>query len=164
MQRLHDLIPPETLPEELGGQLGPYDGKAWADTVTKWHQHSAMSSPSLSRGAGSSVELSCGSVCGNIPARTDLLTDMNSLQSEVLEDCGPRRGLREGSESSEECFYDCDDDAGWMQREENLKPIQHKGKWDGRCKAKSVPSLLHSQQHSPSISERKTKSKRVTTV
>lgn len=163
MQKLHNLIPPENLPEELGGQLGPYDGKAWADTVTKWHRHSAMSSPTFSR-AGSSVESSCSSACGNIPARTDLLTDMNSLHSEVLEDCGPRSSLREGSESSEECFYDCDNAASWIQREESRKPLRQEGKWDVGCKAKSVPSLLHSQQHSPSFSEWKTKSKRVTTV
>lgn len=141
--------------------MGPYDGKAWADTVTKWYQQS-MSSPTLGRGPGDSTEPFCSTACGT--AKTDLATDVNSLRSEVLEDSGPQSRLREGSESSEECFYDCEGEASWAKREENDKPLAHAGKWDVRCKSKSVPSPLHSQQNAPTILEQKMKSRRVTTV
>ena len=140
--------------------MGPYDGKAWADTVTKWYQES-MSSPTL-RGPGYSTEPFCSTACGT--AKTDFATDVNSLHSEVLDDSGPQGTLREGSESSEEYFYDCEGDASWAKREENHKPLAHVSKWDVRYKSKSVPSLLHSQENSPTILEQKTKSRRVTTV
>ena len=153
IHRLHELIPPESLPEELGGHLGPYDGKAWADTVTRWHGHS-MSFPALSRGAGYSTDSLCSAA----------KTDMQSLRSEVLEDSGSLSRLREGSESSEECFYDCEDEASWARKEENPKPPVHADNWDARYKSYSVPSLLHSQQTSPSFAGQKAKSRRITTV
>lgn len=158
IQKLHELIPPENLPEELGGHLGPYDGKAWADTVTRWHGHS-VSSPTLGlRAAVNSTE----SVCST--AQTEFATDVQSLRSEVLEDSSSQSRLREGSDSSAEYFYDCDDKASWVVREEEQKPSVHESNWDARCKSYSEPSLLQSQQASSSISGKRTKSRLVTTV
>ena len=156
--RLHELVPPENLPEELGGHLGPYDGKAWADTVSRWHGHS-VSSPTLSqRAAVSSTE----SVCST--AKTEFTTDVQSLRSEVLEDSRSQSRLREGSDSSEEYFYDCDDKTSWVVRKEEHEPSVHESKWDAKCKSYSEPSLLHSQQASSSILGKRTKSRLVTTV
>ena len=59
------LLGVESLSEELGSHLGPYDGKAWADTVTRWHRHS-MSSPAFGRGAGYSTDSLCSA------AKTDM--------------------------------------------------------------------------------------------
>ena len=59
------LLGVESLSEELGSHLGPYNGKAWADTVTRWHGHS-MSSPALGRGAGYSTDSLCSA------AKTDM--------------------------------------------------------------------------------------------
>ena len=158
IQRLHEFISPENLPEELGGHLGPYDGKAWADTVTRWHGHS-VPSPTLSqRVAVNSTE----SVCST--AKTEFTIDAQSLQSEVLEDSRSQGRLREGSNSSEEYFYDCDDKASWVVRKEEHKPSVHESKWGAKCKSHSEPSLLHSQQASSSILGKRTKSRLVTTV